>query len=229
VHAERLPAATAIAQPVNKGMSLNSWLWIAGGAVAIGVLATFLIKLPVPGPAGPSGARSQQTAASRDYDAIIQQALQLDQKHAYPDEIAVLDKAVRMDPNAWQAYNLKAQVYLYNFLRWPEAKENFQRSLAHGGDATFHVAHDHGGGDFTALCDGWLYVARDSVEYKSWKSAHRFRVSRKEITEVESAKSYGTDHHAVRVRVNNQLWTFAPLGQFLDEQRAMIVEILGGG
>ncbi len=222
------PAATAIAQPAGVGMSLNKWLWIAAGAVAVGVLAIFSIKPPVPGPTGPGGAPSQQTAASRDYDALIQQALQLDQKHAYQDEISVLDKAVRLNPNGWQAYDLKAQIYLYNFLKWPEAKENFQLSLAHGGNATFHVAHDHGAGNFTALCDGWLYVTRNSVEYKSWNSAHRFRVSRKEITDVGSAKSYGTDHHALRMRVNRQLWTFAPLGQFLDEQRAMMLEVLGG-
>lgn len=229
------PAAAQIAQPAGTGGRAIKWLWIAAGAVAIVVLAIFAMKpTPTPGPGGPTGSVAQQPVQSGDYKAMIQQAEDLDKKHAYQEEIALLDKAIKVNPNGWEAYDLKGQVYLYNFHKWPEAKENFQLSLAHGGNATFHVAHDHGAGNFTSVCDGWLYVTRNSLQFKSWNSQHKFLVKRSEISDLGASKPFGSsgkgpllDHHALHVRINKQLWTFAPLGQSLDEQRAMILEIIG--
>lgn len=226
------PAAAQMAPPpAPAGMNLNKWLWIAVGAAAIAVFAIFQLNpRPKPAPSGPSGtsgAQAQQTAESPAYKAIIQQALELDKKHSYQEELALLDKATQAEPNGWEAYDLKGQVYLYNFLKWPEARQNFQLSLEHGGNATFHVAHDHGAGTFTSVCDGWLYVMPGSVEFRSWNSAHRFKVQRSGISDPGETKAFGTEHYALHLRINNQLWTFAPLGKFLNEQREMILEIIG--
>lgn len=231
-----MPPPAAIAQPAAPASNTNKWLWIAAGAVAIVMLAVFARKpTPTPGPSGPTGASVAQTQpASGDYKALIQQALDLDKKHSYQDELGVLDKAIAADPNRWEAYDLKAQVYLYNFQKWPEARQNFALSLTHGGNATFHVAHDHGAGNFTSKCDGWLYVTHNVVEYKSWDSQHHFTAKRNEISDLRSARPFGTagkgpsfDHHALQMRYNKQILLFAPLGQAAEEQRNMILEILG--
>lgn len=164
---------------------------------------------------------------------MIQQALELDKKHSYQDELAVLDKAIQMDPNGWEAYDLEAQVYLYNMKRFPEARKNFEASLTHGGNATFHVAHDHGGGNFTTHCNGWLYVTKTGVEFKSWDSIHKFKVTRSQMSDVRSMrpgakKGPAVDRHGLLMKSGNQTYDLAPLGQFGDDQRSMILGILGG-
>ncbi len=224
------PAAAQMAPPpASQRMSVNQWLWIAVAAVAIAVFAIFQMNpRPKPAPSGPSGASgTEQAAESPAYKAMIQQAGELDKKHAYQDELALLDKAIKMEPNGWEAYDLKGQIYLYNFLKWPEARQNYQLSLEHGGNATFHVAHDHGAGNFATVCDGWLYVMPGTIKFKSWNSAHQFGVQRSAITDAAQTKEFGTQHYAFHMRIDNQMWTFAPLGKFLDEQREMILEIIG--
>jgi serine/threonine protein kinase len=241
---EFMPPAAPVAPPSSGGG--NKGLWIAIGVVAalmIGYLVMKPAPVPVPGPTGTSGATgatgttggSGRGQASNppagDYKGILQQAAALDQKHSYQDELALLDKAIQLDPNRFEAYDLKAQVYLYNFKQWPEAKDNFEKSLAHGGNATFHVVHDHSGGIFSVKCSGWLYVTRDGVEYKaSDQSQHKFKVRRGEITDVGSSKPFGSspDHHAFHMRINKVLWNLAPQGEFGDEQRSMILGLIGG-
>jgi hypothetical protein len=218
----------------------GKWMWIAIGVVAVLILAFLFAKpgpTPVAGPSGASGATAATGATgggqasnppAGDYKSMMQQASALDQKHAYQDELALLDKAIKLDPSRFEAYDLKAQIYLYNFQQWPEAKQNFELSLSHGGNATFHVFHDHGGGTFSSKCAGWLYVTRNGVEFKSSDSQHKFNARRGDITDVGSSKPFGTDHHAFHMRVNKVLWSFAPRGEFADDQRSMILGIIGG-
>ncbi len=240
------PAATGVGPPASGGGGGGKWLWIAVGVVALLVVAFLMMKPtpgPTPGPTGSSGATgatgSGQVAtvpASGDYKTLMQQAGELDNKHSYQEELAVLDQAIKVDPKRYEAYNLKAQIYLYNFQKFPEAKQNFEASLARGGNAAFHVMHDHGAGNFTSKCIGWLYVTRNNVEYRaSDASPHRFNAKRGDITDVGASKPFGSqgkgpsfDHHAFHMRINKMLWSFAPQGQFGDEQRSMILEIIGG-
>jgi serine/threonine protein kinase len=220
----------------------NKWLWVAVGLVAFLLVAFLAFKpasTPTPGPSGASGASGASQAAnpaSGDYKTLMQQAGELDNKHSYQDEVQVLDKAIQADPKRWEAYDLKAQVYLYNFQKFPEAKENFEASLARGGNATFHVLHDRGAGNFTSKSSGWLYVTRNSVEYRaSDGSPDKFNARRSEITDVGSSnpstsrgKGLSFDHHAFHMRINKTLWMFGPQGQFGEEQRSMILGIIGG-
>ena len=237
------------APPASSSSGANKLLWIAAGVVAA-VVVTFLMIKPSPGPTpGPTGATGATAATgpsgnagpgpaapTGDYKSLIAQASELDKKHSYQDELKVLNQAIKVDPNRWEAYDLKAQVYLYNFQQFPEAKENFEASLARGGNATFHVIHDHGGGNFTLKCSGWLYVMRNRLEYKaSDSSPHKFVAQRSEITDVKQVKPMGSagkgptfDHHAFLMRINKTLWIFQPQGEFQDEQRSMIMSILGG-
>jgi hypothetical protein len=233
------PAAPVVPPPGGGG---NKGLWIAIGVVAVLLIGYLLMKpTPTPGPAptgatgatGTTGGNGGQASnpPAGDYKGLLQQAAALDQKHSYQDELVMLDKAIQLDPNRFEAYDLKAQIYLYNFKQWPEAKDNFEKSLAHGGNATFHVMHDHGGGIFSAKCNGWLYVTRDGLEYKaSDQSQHKFKVRRSEITDIGSSKPFGSspDHHAFHMRINKVLWNLAPQGEFGDEQRSMILGIIGG-
>jgi serine/threonine protein kinase len=208
------------------------WLWPAiGGAVALIVLIAMLSR-PTTSPA-PNPAPTQPAASSGEYKNMIQQALELDKKHSYQDELQLLDKAIKLDPNGWEAYDLEAQVYLYNMQRFPEARKNFEASLARGGNATFHVAHDHGGGNFTARCNGWLYVTRNGVEFKSWDSVHKFKVTRAQISDLRSVrpgtkKGPSVDHHSFVLKIGNQTYSLAPLGQAPDDQRSMMMGVLGG-
>jgi len=222
------PAAAMVAQAPTA--SASKWLWFAIAAVVV-VLGGIYFW---PSSAKPGPTVVEKPAASGDYKTLIDQALELDKKHAYPDEMALLDKAIKVNPNGWQAYDLEGQVYLYNFNKWPEAKQNFELSLSHGGNATFHVAHDHGAGNFTSKCDGWLYVTRRGIEFKSWNSQHHFVVKRGELSDLKAAKPFGGsgkgpsfDHHGVQMRINKQLWEFAPLGQFAGNQQALILSIMG--
>jgi serine/threonine protein kinase len=227
----------AAAQMAPGASNASKWLWVAVGVVAAAVIGIFTLK-PTPAPkSGPSGASGPAVARSQesgDYKALINQALEYDKKHDYQNEMALLDKAIKVDPNGWQAYDLKAQIYLYNFQKWPEAKQNFQLSLAHGGNATFHVAHDHGAGTFTSKCQGWLYVTSKAVEFKASNGTHHITVKRSDVTDIKGLRPFGSvgrgpvvDHHALQMRLNKQLWIFGPDGQFGDEQRAMILGIIG--
>jgi hypothetical protein len=234
------PAASTVAPPSSGGG--NKVLWIVVGLVALLVFAFLAFKpgsTPTPGPTGATGATGEgqvvSTPLSGDYKTLMQQAGELDNKHSYPEELRVLDQAIKVDPKRWEAYDLKAQIYLYNLQKFPEAKENFEASLARGGNATFHVLHDHGAGNFTSKSAGWLYVTRSTVEYKaSDGSMDKFNAKRGEITDVGSTKPFGAakgpqiDHHAFHMRINKALWTFAPQGQFADDQRSLILEIMGG-
>jgi serine/threonine protein kinase len=212
----------------------NKLLWIVVGLVALLVIAFLAFKpgstsTPVPAPTGATGPSQVSNAGAGDYKTLMQQAGEFDQKHAYQDELAVLDKATTVDPKRWEAYDLKAQIYLYNLQKFPEARESFEASLARGGNATFHVMHDKGAGNFTSKSNGWLYVTRNGVEYRaSDGSPDKFKVRRSEITDVGSSKPSSVDHHAFHMRVNKMLWIFAPQGQFAEEQRSMILGIIGG-
>ncbi|HLX45913.1 MAG TPA: serine/threonine-protein kinase [Bryobacteraceae bacterium] len=228
------PPATFVPPPAPAKSSSPKWLWPGvGGIVAlIGLIAFLARPTPAPTPTpGPGPAKPAES--SSEYKTMIQQALELDKKHSYPDELALLDKAIKLDPNGWEAYDLEAQVYLYNMKRFPEARKNFEASLARGGNATFHVAHDHGGGNFTTHCNGWLYVTRTGVEFKSWDSIHKFKVTRSQMSDLRSMragakKGPAVDRHGFLIKVGNQTYDLAPLGQFADDQRSMILGILGG-
>ena len=54
---------------------------------------------------------SRNRSAGRLQNADAQ-AGELDKKHSYQEELALLDKAIKVDPNRWEAYDLKAQIYL---------------------------------------------------------------------------------------------------------------------
>jgi serine/threonine protein kinase len=218
------PAAVAGSRP--------KWLWPAvAGAVALIILVAILSRTTTTTPS--ASTPNQPAPSSGAYKSMIQQALELDKKHSYQEELQLLDNAIKSDPNGWEAYDLEAQVYLYNLQRFPEARKNFEGSLARGGNATFHVAHDHGGGNFTARCNGWLYVTKNGVEFKSWDSVHKFKVARAQISDMRSMrpgtkKGPSADHHSFVMRIGNQTYSLAPLGVEPDDQRSMILGVLGG-
>jgi len=206
---------------------------VGGAVVLIALVAMLSRPTPAPEP-GPGPGPAKPPAVSAEYKTMIQQALELDKKHSYQDELALLDKAIKANPNGWEAYDLEGQVYLYNLQRFADARRNFEASLAHGGNATFHVAHDHGGGNFTTHCDGWLYVTKAGVEFKSWDSIHKFKATRSQMSDLRSIRPSGAkkgpsvDRHSFLVKVGNQIYDLSPLGQSPDDQRSMILGILGG-
>ena len=131
-----------------------------------------------------------------------------------------------MDPNQWVAYDLEAQVYLYNFNNFQMAMQQFQASLQRGGLATFHVAHDHAG-NFNQTCHGWLSVSKQGAKYESWDSVHTFTLERAQIREAQTNTFVARNFSAFHIRaVNGQNFNLAPIGQFAEAQRDFILSIL---
>jgi hypothetical protein len=172
-----------------------------------------------------------------DYDSIMKQALELDKRKAYPQEMQLLAQAIQMNPNRWEAYDLAAQVYMYDYNQFAQGVQSFELSMAHGGNATFHVMHDHGSGNFVTHCEGWLYVSRKGVEYKSWNSTDGFRASRAEIQEAKANRTFGRvsvqnaglERHAFHIKLNSgRNFNLKGIGQFAEGQRDMILKIIAG-
>src|SRR5207253_912603 len=119
-------------------------------------------------------------------------------------------------------------------------------SLERGGEATFHVFHDHGGTGFSRSCTGWLYVSKNGVRFEAFDSLHKFTARRSEVFEAKKNRFGGgqigpiriggsggggatTDIAAFHVRLHNSkgdLYNLAPMSQFKDAERDPILDII---
>jgi serine/threonine protein kinase len=186
---------------------------------------------PVPGPVPPN-----PNPVAGSYDAIMKQALDLDKRKVYPQEMQLLNQAIQVNPNRWEAYDLAAQVYLYDYNQFAQGIQYFELSLQHGGNATFHVMHDHSGGTFVTHSEGWLYVSQRGVEYKSWNSTDAFKAPRSEIQEARANRILArigvqnAGQHSFHIKLTGgRNYNFKGIGQFAEGQRDMILKILAGG
>ena len=160
------------------------------------------------------------------YTRLIEQAKELARQNNFARELRILNQAIELDPNQWVAYDLVAQVHLYNFNQLQLAMRNFRESIQRGGRATFHVAHDHGTG-FSQVCNGWLSVSKAGAKYESWDSQHTFNLERAQIREVHANPYLGRNFYAFHLKtVNGQNYNLAPIGGFPEAQRSFILNIL---
>jgi len=207
--------------------SKPKWLWPAVGVVAVVAAIVFFYR-PNPQPGSPDA------GAAGSYDGLLQQADRLDQSRSYADEIKVLNQAISLDSNRWEAYDREGQAYLYGLNQPGPAGQAYQSSLAHGGSATLHVMHDHGAGNFVSYCSGVLAVSKNGAEYQANDSSHRFTMTRDEIKSAHSyrpvsARMKTADHSAFEIRIGRgQDLVFAPIGQFAGAQRELALKILSG-
>src|SRR5258708_22633503 len=97
----------------------------------------------------------------------------------------VLNQAVQMEPSRPQAYNALGEIELYSMRQLGPAVQHYKAALEHGGEATFHVLHDHGGTGFSRSCSGWLSVSKNGIRFEAFDSLHKFQAASGDIFEAK--------------------------------------------
>ena len=158
-----------------------------------------------------------------------------------------LNQAVQLDASRPQAYNFLGEIELYSLHQLGPAVQHYKAALEHGGEATFHVLHDHGGTGFSRSCSGWLYVSHNGIRFEAFDSLHKFRASRNEIFEAKKNRFGGgqvgqirigggnsggstADVSAFHIRLHNgkgENYNLAPLSNYKEAERELILEIIG--
>ncbi len=200
------------------------------------------------GATGATGARYEPTGATGaapiqdkgDYDAMVDQARSAYAQHRYPQAIQELTRIVRSNPAKPRAYALLAEVQLYGVGDFSGAIQNDQTAIARGGEASFHVWHDHSAGTFVRHCTGTLYVSRRGVRFVSNDPAEGFDAARNELHEAgptrKIALNFGRqsmpaiDPHPFHIRLaSGQNYNFAPTSRFTEQERNLILLLIGAG
>jgi serine/threonine protein kinase len=193
---------------------------------------------PTGAPFRPSGPTGAAPPVSSDYDGVIEQAKAAYNQHRYPQVIQLLNQAVRMDPSKPRAYSGIGEALLYGLGDVNGARQNDQTAVARGGDAVFHVLHDHSAGTFVKHCTAFLYVSNRGVRLVSNEPAHNFTVTRADIREAKANRNLNLtfgrqarpsiDPHAFHIRLGSgQNYNFAPTSRSTEEERNLILNLLG--
>jgi serine/threonine protein kinase len=192
--------------------------------------------------ASPGGSNSKRAGANRGgpaaqgYDGLLNQAKAAWNQHDYAQAQTLLQQAIRVDPEKPRAYDGLAELQLYQLNDLSGAVKNYQAALAHGGEVTFHVAHDHSGETFATQCRGFLHISPRGVRYVPTDfPAHAFNVARGEVREIRKNRMVGilgrkasSDFHAFHIRLaNGQNYNFAPQSRSSDSERDLILAFLG--
>jgi serine/threonine protein kinase len=207
-----------------------------GVAVATAPPAVAVAPAPVAAaPVAVAAAPVPVVVAAPGYDKMIAQAEDLINNSQYEEATAVLKKAIASNPARWQAYNSLAKVELY-FTHDPTAAfQNYGASLSHGGQASFYVYHDHGTGEFSSTCSGWLTVSRGKASFKADDGIHSFPPT--PVKEAKKNKFFGKifsasgkSAHAFHVHLmNNQNLNLAPSSGVPGPETDFIVKAIGAG
>ncbi len=190
---------------------------------------------PGPGPTGPTG----PIGTPDEYTGLLNQAKAAWAQHQYPRVQQLLLQAVQLDPNKPRAYTGLGELNLYVYNNLQEAIQYDQMALAHGGEAVFHVLHDHAAGNFATHCSGFLHVNANGVWYEPVDSAiHAFKVPHAQIREAKKNHNINIgigrqnrpsiDPHSFHIKLDNgQNYNFAPTSKFTEAERDMILKYMG--
>jgi serine/threonine protein kinase len=173
-----------------------------------------------------------------DYESLINQANQFSKRNDYAQAAELLSRAITLDPNKARAYSTLGELQFYFLNQLPQAVQNDQAAVAHGGVATFHVYHEHGGGNFALSCKGYLYLSKGGVRFAAFDSAHSFQAQRGDIQEAKKNRLIGgivgrrnvpgIDLRAFHIKLRNgQNYNFAPMSRFSEAERELILSIIG--
>jgi serine/threonine protein kinase len=190
----------------------------------------------VPQPTGPSGAPPGPVGG--DYDTLINQAKTAWSQKQFPQVQQSLVQAIRSDPTKPRAYSGLAELQLYILGNLSGAMQNYHATLARGGEAVFHVLHDHSAETFVTHCSGFLYVSAKGLRFTTSESSHSFTAQRNDVREARPNRklnlNFGRqarpsiDPHAFHIRLSNgQNYNFAPTSRFTEEERNLILSTLG--
>lgn len=184
---------------------------------------------------GGRGRGAEPPPGAETYDGLVQAAIKASRQNGYAQAAQLLNRAVAMEPNNPKAYDKLGELDLYYLNQIGPALQNYQAAIAHGGTATFHVAHDHSTGNFTTSCKGWLYVSKTQVRYQAFDSIHHFMAPRSEIREfkknrftVNLGNRAAVDLKAFHIKLaDGKNYNFAPTSRFGEAERDLILGIGG--
>jgi len=186
---------------------------------------------PAPNPSGDPGVRG-----SGDYNSLIDQSKTAWANRQFPRVRMLLNQALTLDPNQPRAYSGLGELNLYVFDNVAIARRNDQAAIEHGGEAVFHVIHDHSGETFAVHVAGKLYVSATAVRYVPDSGPHAFNVKKSDVREVRKNRIMGVgigrqkpaDLHPFHIRLaNGQNYNFAPTSTKPELERELILDLLG--
>ena len=160
----------------------------AGGSAALITLIDKSYNNPNQGSAG----NNDTGGGGSSYDALVDKAVnEYDTQKNVAASISTLQAAIALNPSESRAYQLLGFSYLYGQKNFTEAEKYMKLALARGGSAVFRVFHDHGA-LMTDVCNGSLFIARDTVRYESDDNIHTFETSDADIKEVKMANKFAS-------------------------------------
>ncbi|MBV6432413.1 MAG: Serine/threonine-protein kinase PknD [Bryobacteraceae bacterium] len=232
------------APPAKKG--IPAWAWsAASGAVVLLVLFALRPGPPRPAPppvpavsaqpAAPPGEKTPPPAqpalpepappAQPRYEDLVAKAGSAQQA---AEAVELARAAIEAGPDRWEAYDLLAQVQLYNNGDFGEAAVNYRKSLDRGGFATFHVELDREDGRRS----GRLRLARDSIAYVDSMGTYNFTARMEDVKEFRATHAAGpwfpgaaSEFHALLG--NGEDYTFCGLSKDKSKERDLILQLAG--
>ncbi len=185
---------------------------------------------PQPGP--PNG----RPGGNTDYNSLLQQAKDAWSSRNFAAVQQLLTRAIQADPNNPRAYSGLGELYLYIFNNPGLAMQNYQAAIARGGEAIFHVMHDHSADSFVTHCQGYLRISANAVRYQPVpQTIHAFQVSKAQIREARNNRELALNFkrgriqfHSFHIRLNDgQNFNFAGESRSDEAERQMIVAFIG--
>ena len=138
-------------------------------------------------PVEPSTGQPLPNPGGGDYTGMMQQAKNAWNSSNFQMVQHILTRAIQTQPDNPRAYSSLGELYLYAYNNSGLAMQNFQAAIARGGEAVFHVMHDHSAGTFVTHCRGYLRISANGVRYQPVPaSVHAFAVSREQIREARN-------------------------------------------
>lgn len=188
------------------------------GAISEHVITTF-------GGDADEAPRDVPSARSPSYDDLMERALD---KSVGPDEtIALLTRAIRLDPSRPEAYQLLGPMLLYEKADVGGAARAMRSAIERGGSAIFRVYHDHANGTFQDYCEGSLYISKNKVIFESDNGGDSYEVPLNELDEAKMNRFVGNDIGAFHIRIKKpdgkkRNYNFAPATRQAAESRLLL-------
>ena len=202
----------------------------AGGTVALINLITgsFTTQTQVV-----TATNNSALGGSNKYQDLLEKAVyQYDTSRDVNGAISTLQDAVKLDPTQSRAYQQLGFAYLYGLKNFTEAEKYMQEAIDRGGSAVFRVYHDHGA-LMTDVCQGSLYIAKDSVHFESDDNIHTFETTDDNIKEAKVNGKFSSMFNAklgsFKISLKNgdvsKNFNFAPLTNDPQESK-MVVKLI---
>jgi hypothetical protein len=183
-----------------------------------------------PDAAPPAQPAPDAAPAGPDYDTLVGQALAAGD---YTETQTQLLAVIKQFPKKPRAYAELGELELYSLNDLPSAAQHDQAAIARGGEAVFHVRHDHSGDTFSAQCTGKLYISKSRVRFVPASGPHAFSAKKADIKEVKKNRMSGgfgfgrSDVRSFHIRLATQNYNLAGSSQTADGERDLIVSLIG--